>query len=53
VVSADATALQMERMLSLGAKAYLTKPLDIQQLLDVLDEAIGKGARDKLRCLEV
>jgi CheY-like chemotaxis protein len=37
VVSADATAGQMRRLLAEGASAYLTKPLDIQALRDVLD----------------
>jgi signal transduction histidine kinase len=36
VVSADATAGQMRRILAEGASSYLTKPLDIQALRDVL-----------------
>jgi CheY-like chemotaxis protein len=36
VVSADATAGQMRRLLAEGASSYLTKPLDIQALRDVL-----------------
>ncbi|MBV8196267.1 MAG: response regulator [Candidatus Dormibacteraeota bacterium] len=37
VLSADATGVPTERMLALGAKAYLTKPLSVRQLLEVLD----------------
>ncbi len=53
VVSADATAPQRERMLQAGVSAYLTKPLDIQALLNVVDESIGKGPRNTAPCLEV
>jgi CheY-like chemotaxis protein len=52
VVSADATTPQIERMLNAGAAAYLTKPLEIQKLLAVVDEALGKGAQNKVVCLE-
>lgn len=38
IVSADATPAQIERLLTDGAKAYLTKPLDIGQFLDTIDE---------------
>jgi len=44
VVSADATPRQIEHMLSAGAAAYLTKPLDIEKFLRVVDEAIQTGA---------
>jgi signal transduction histidine kinase len=37
VVSADATAGQMRRLLAEGASSYLTKPLDVQALRDLLD----------------
>lgn len=36
-ISADATATQIDRLLSAGAQEYLTKPIDIDQLLRVLD----------------
>ena len=39
VVSADATPRQAERLLALGATAYLTKPVDVAQLLAVVDRA--------------
>jgi signal transduction histidine kinase len=37
VLSADATPKQIGRLLDAGARAYLTKPLDVKQLLDTLD----------------
>ena len=40
VVSADATPAQINRMLKAGAYAYLTKPLDIQQFLTIIDEIL-------------
>ena len=36
VMSADATHAQIERMLAAGANAYLTKPIDVRQFLDVV-----------------
>ena len=41
VLSADATAGRQADLMSSGVTAYLTKPLDIKQLLDVVDDAIG------------
>jgi CheY-like chemotaxis protein/nitrogen-specific signal transduction histidine kinase len=38
VLSADATVSQSRRLIASGAAAYLTKPLDVSQLLTVLDE---------------
>jgi PAS domain S-box-containing protein len=40
VISADATAPQIKRLLSAGARAYLTKPLDIPEFFRVIDEAL-------------
>jgi CheY-like chemotaxis protein len=37
VVSADATPGQRRRLIQAGAKGYLTKPIDVRQLLEVLD----------------
>jgi CheY-like chemotaxis protein len=42
VLSADATPGHVERLRAAGADAYLTKPLDVQQFLGVLDALIGK-----------
>src|SRR5205085_510462 len=41
VISADATAPQIKRLLSSGAHAYLTKPFDIPQFFGVIDRALG------------
>jgi PAS domain S-box-containing protein len=43
VISADATAPQIKRLLSAGARAYLTKPLDISEFFRVIDEAMGSA----------
>ena len=37
VLSADATPGRIRRLLDAGARAYLTKPLDVRQLLALLD----------------
>jgi CheY-like chemotaxis protein len=37
VISADATPGQRRRLLQAGAAGYLTKPIDVRQLLDLLD----------------
>ena len=41
MISADATKGQVERLVSLGARSYLTKPLDIQAFLHAFDEALA------------
>jgi signal transduction histidine kinase/CheY-like chemotaxis protein len=41
VVSADATPRQIDRLRAVGARAYLTKPLDVEEFLSVLDEALS------------
>ena len=38
VLSANATASQIERLLTAGAKNYMTKPFDIDPFLAVVDE---------------
>jgi hypothetical protein len=42
VVSADATPGQIERLIAMGAQAYLTKPLDIKQLMHQIEELLNK-----------
>ncbi|MFZ4799875.1 MAG: ATP-binding protein, partial [Bacteroidia bacterium] len=42
IISADATNLQIEKNMNLGAKKYLTKPLDLAVLIATIDEWIGK-----------
>jgi CheY-like chemotaxis protein len=41
VLSADATPSQIERLLTAGARNYLTKPFDIDPFLAVIDEMVG------------
>ncbi len=45
VLSADATPSQIERLLTSGAKNYLTKPYDIDQFLTVVDEYLAVAAK--------
>jgi len=40
VVSADATPGRMKRLLAAGARAYLTKPIDVQELLTVIEASM-------------
>jgi PAS domain S-box-containing protein len=41
VISADATTPQIKRLLSAGARAYLTKPIDIVEFFRVVDEVLS------------
>ncbi|MDQ7849895.1 MAG: response regulator [Armatimonadota bacterium] len=43
VISADATPVQRARLLSLGARDYLTKPLDVRAFMAVLRQALEEG----------
>lgn len=38
IISADAMPNQVQNLLSAGAKSYLTKPIEIQQFLTVIDQ---------------
>jgi PAS domain S-box-containing protein len=38
IISADATSRQIERLMAAGARAYLTKPLDMLEFFRVIDE---------------
>jgi PAS domain S-box-containing protein len=40
VISADATERQIDRLMTAGAHAYLTKPLDVAEFLRVMEEAL-------------
>ena len=42
VLSADATPGRIERLLAAGARAYLTKPLQVRQFLLTLEEVLGE-----------
>jgi signal transduction histidine kinase/ActR/RegA family two-component response regulator len=47
VVSADATPGQISRLLAAGANDYLTKPLDVRNLLRLLEQTIQYGNSDR------
>ena len=42
ILSADATPGQIKRLLEQGAREYLTKPLDVKQVLAVVEETLAK-----------
>jgi len=42
VLSADATPAQVRRLRAAGAMAYLTKPLDVREVLQLLDDTLTK-----------
>ena len=42
ILSADAFDRQIQRLLLGGASAYLTKPLDVRQLLDIVDQLVAQ-----------
>jgi CheY-like chemotaxis protein len=44
VISGDATPSQIERLLILGARNYLTKPFEIEPFLTVIDEVLEENA---------
>ena len=44
VISADATARQIQRLMAAGARRYLTKPLDIGEFYRVIDETLGSAS---------
>ena len=46
ILSADATASQIERLLTAGAGAYLTKPLDVNEFLRTLDALLPNKQSD-------
>jgi CheY-like chemotaxis protein len=43
MVSADATKGQIDRLLAAGARDYLTKPVRVQRLLEIIDEVAASG----------
>jgi PAS domain S-box-containing protein len=44
IISADVTSNQVQELLDSGATAYLTKPLDVQEFLRVVDEVLEPEA---------
>ena len=53
VISADATPGTIDKMLRSGASAYLTKPLDISNLLEVVDRTIAAVTSHNEPCLKI
>jgi len=47
VVSADATPNQMQRLLTAGSSAYLTKPLNVPEFLQTLDKFLPHDAGNR------
>ena len=45
ILSADARPSQIEHLLDQGARAFLTKPLDVKELLTLLDIMVAERAR--------
>jgi two-component system, sensor histidine kinase and response regulator len=45
VISADATARQIKRLMAAGARSYLTKPLDLGEFFRVIDEVMCSRSR--------
>ena len=45
VVSADASQGQAERLMALGAQAYLTKPLDVKRFVRQMEQLLGENGR--------
>ena len=43
ILSADATGAQLDRLRTAGADAYLTKPITVRGLLDLLDIHLGEA----------
>jgi CheY-like chemotaxis protein len=48
VLSADATTWQRRRFRNAGVYDYLSKPLNLQQLLDVIDQHLGAGGASQM-----
>lgn len=46
IVSGDAIPSQVQRMLDLGARGYITKPFNVRELLDVVDESLPPPQRE-------
>ena len=43
ILSADATPGQTARLLASGAEAYLTKPVNVPELLALLDQLLARS----------
>ena len=47
VLSADATPSQINRLKAAGAREYLTKPLDVKQIIDLLEDTLRREKPDQ------
>ena len=45
VISADASAGQIQRLLAAGARHYLTKPIEVPRLLRIVNDILRRGAQ--------
>ena len=45
IVSADATSGQIQRLLASGASSYITKPIDVRELLGIFEKTVNGRAR--------
>ena len=45
ILTADATLQQIEKLMTAGARDYLTKPIDVVMFLQVVDEWVGKQTK--------
>jgi signal transduction histidine kinase/CheY-like chemotaxis protein len=43
ILSADATSAQVDLLMSAGASDYLTKPISVKRLLEIVDTVIGEA----------
>jgi DNA-binding NarL/FixJ family response regulator len=49
VISADATREQIRRLLDAGARAYLTKPLNVQDFAELIGETLRERGLDRAK----
>ena len=52
IISADATSPQIKRLLSAGARAYLTKPIDIAEFFRVIEDALTPATAKSAKAVE-
>jgi CheY-like chemotaxis protein len=44
IITADATDTSVQRLLDAGARAYVAKPLDVDEFLSALDQVLREAA---------
>jgi signal transduction histidine kinase/response regulator RpfG family c-di-GMP phosphodiesterase len=50
ILSADATPGQIHRLQAAGAREYLTKPLDVKQIIELLEDTLRREQSEKQPC---